>query len=493
MERLARPRRHGIRIMTRGPRSAALARRRPGAAGAGPAAAIRRPWRAVGLLAILVLAAACSEVDVEQARVCEQLLPALEGEGAAVEVLGRDRHPEAEHGVVIRYRAGTAAGAAEDHWVACRFAGGGFAPDRLQLTGVATDRRGAFSDIQLFMLRRFWLGRFESLAGVRGGAVSGKPSVRVSVLYFLQQAINALALSCVYGLLAVAYTLVFGLVGRINLAFGELAMIGAYVTLLGVHLLTLAGGIAVPVVLVTVLGFAAAFTAAYGRATEYVVFRPLRGSPSQAVLIATVGLAIFLQEFVRLSQGTRERWLQPVLGDVHVLAAADGFTLVVNNFQVLIVAVMAALVAVHRRLVERSRFGLAWQACAQDPGMAVLCGIDAGRTAALTFVLSGAYAGVAGWVIMLHYGGISFYMGTVLGFKALTAAIVGGIGSVPGAVLGGLFIGLVETFWSGYLTVAYRDLAVFGLLAAVLIFRPHGLVARPGIEKLPGPGAPLRR
>jgi branched-chain amino acid transport system permease protein len=448
--------------------------------------------RAVGLAGVLLTVAACSDVDVEQARVCELLLPVLEDPGVSVRVLAREVDPKAEHGVVVRYRAGTAAGISAERWVACRFAGGGFAMDRLQLTGVATDRHGAMSDVQLFMLRRFWLGRFEAQAGVRGGALPGPRSPGLAALYFLQQAVNTLAVSCVYGLLAVAYTLVFGLIGRINLAFGELAMIGAYVTLLGVHALTVGGGIAVPMTLVAVLGLAAASSAAYGRATEFVVFRPLRGSPSQAVLIATVGLGLFLQEFVRLSQGARERWLQPVLGDVHALATAQGFTLVITDFQLLIVALMVVLVVVHRRLIERSRFGLAWQACAQDSGMAALCGVDADRTAAATFLLSGAYAGIAGWVIMLHYGGISFYMGTVLGFKALTAAVVGGIGSVPGAVLGGLFVGFVEIFWSAYLPTAYRDVAVFGLLAAMLIFRPHGLVARPTLRRRPGPGAAHR-
>jgi branched-chain amino acid transport system permease protein len=426
-------------------------------------------------LSLTLVAAACSEVDIEQARDCEVLIPALEEPAATVEILRREADPTAENAVVIHYRSRGSSGPAETHWVACRFGGADFARDRRDLKAVATDRDGAFSEIRLQILRRFWLSSVESQAAVQPVA----PDAAVDpLLYLLQQIVNALVVCSLYGLLAVAYTLVYGIIGRINLAFGELSMIGAFATLLGVALFAVAGGVILPLALLAALAFAMSVSALYGWATERVVFRPLRGSASQAPLIATIGLAVFLQEYVRLAQGSRDYWLQPVFSDSYLIAGAGDFPVLVTLTQILIVGLTAGLYAAHRWLVEPSGFGLAWQACAQDTRMAALCGVDVDRPVSLTFVLGGAYAASAGFMITLYYGGVNFHMGTLLGFKALTAAIVGGIGSVPGALLGGILIGLLETFWSGYLTVAYKDVAVFGLLAVVLALRPEGLLGK---------------
>ena len=430
-------------------------------------------FRKLVLLLFIPLLSSCSEVDVEQARACEHLIAAFEENSATAEIVAREADPEAAGTVIIRYRV-----AGEEHWVSCRFAGAGLETERLTLEGVATDRKGPLSAIQLQILRRFWLQNLEALAAARGAAAVDREKLLSHLLYFLQQVVNSLTVCAVYGLLAMAYTLVYGIVGRINLAFGELLMIGGYVTLLGVYLFAFAGAAVLPLALVAIAVLAAGFTSLYGWTIERLVFRPLRRSGTQAVLIATIGLAIFLQEYVHLAQGSRERWLQPVLSETHVLASAHGFTLVITTFQALIVLLVACAYLTHLKLVDRSRFGMAWRATAQDGVMATLCGIDAGRTVALTFVLGGAYAGVAGCLLALYSGGVSFYMGTVYGFKALTAAIVGGIGSVPGAMLGGLLIGLLETFWSGYLTIAYRDVVVFGMLAAILVFKPEGLLSR---------------
>jgi branched-chain amino acid transport system permease protein len=434
-----------------------------------------RRWRAFAALAAAAVVWGCSGVDAEQARICQMLLPALEQGAGDLNILGSAADPDAENTVIVRYRVPTAAGISEDHWISCQFAGAGFEPDKRHLTGVATDRQGRLSDVEMHMLRRFWLGRFPARTEAGAGQSPVQTTAALPALYFLQQTVNALTVSCVYALLAVAYTLVYAIVGRINLAFGEFAMIGSYVTLLAIHVLAAGDAGALLVMPVAIL-LAVLVTGLHGWAAERTVFRPLRGSGSQSVLIATVGLAIFLQEYVRLTQGARDRWLQPVLSDVYLIARSEGFPVTITAFQILIVVVTVGLFAAHRRFIDGGRFGRAWNACAQDPGMAGLCGIDPGRTTALTFALGAGYAGVAGTVIALYYGGVGFYMGTVLGFKALTAAVVGGIGSVGGAVLGGILIGVLETFWSGYLSVAYRDVAVFGVLALVLIFRPGGLV-----------------
>ena len=421
--------------------------------------------------------AACGGVDVEQAQICEYVVEALEEPTVRVDIVERSVDPDAENAVMIRYEARRPGDAAVGHWVSCRFAGSGLDVERLVLTGVATDRRGALSQSRVHMLHRFWLRKFEALAAVKGAGDDDGRSLTRHLLYFLQLSLNALSVSCVYGLLAMAYTLIYGIIGRINLAFGEFAMLGAYATLVGVHLFS-GTDVALALALVTVLAAAVLTGALWGWTAERTVFRPLLRGSSQAVLIATIGLAIFLQEAVRLSHGARERWVQQIFGDTHTIAAVSGFSAVVTTFQLVIVAATVFLFVIHRRYLERSRFGLDWRACAQDSGMATLCGVDAGRTLRLTFALGGAYAAMAGCVVTLYYGGASFYMGTLLGFKALTAAIVGGIGSVTGAIVGAVVIGFVETYWSGYLEIAYRDIAVFGLLAVVLIFRPEGLVAR---------------
>ncbi len=436
----------------------------------------RMPWAGRGVAVLVAaLVAACGGLDVEQARICESLLPALEPGAAEATAPRAEIDPGTENTVIVRY--GVPEGPAlMEHWIRCTFGGSGFDVARRELVAVATDRRGPLTDVQLFMLRRFWLGSIESQAAVRGSPVPADAAFP----YAVQQAVNGVTIGFVYALLAVAYTLVFALIARINLAFGELAMIGAYGALVAVYLFAIAGGAGVVPTLALALGCAVGITAVYGWASERGVFRPLRGHPSQAVLIATVGLAIFLQELVRLTQGARDRWLQPVLNDTHVIAAGDGFTAVVTTFKVVIVIFIAALFAGLWALMVRGRFGRAWRACADDMGMAALCGIDADRTVAWTFVLSAACAAVCGVIIALHYGGVSFHMGTMLGFKALTAAIVGGIGSLPGALVGGLLVGLVETAWSAYLSGAYRDAAVFTLLAVVLVFRPRGLFGRAG-------------
>lgn len=258
-------------------------------------------------------------------------------------------------------------------------------------------------------------------------------------------------------------------------------MVGAYAALVAVHgtagwaATALAAGGVVPIVLAAMLA-AAAVAALLSWTTGRVIFRPLGRSPSQPVLIATVGLAIVLQEAVRLSQGARERWLQPVLNEPMVLSG-HGFAVTITVAKVAIVALTVVLFGALLRAVRAGRWGRAWRACADDAGMAALCGIDVGRTVAMTFVVSGACAGIAGAIIALHYGGVGFTMGTILGFKALTAAVAGGIGSLPGAMLGSLLIAAIETVWSAYLPIAGRDVAVFALLAIVLVFRPGGLFA----------------
>jgi branched-chain amino acid transport system permease protein len=398
-----------------------------------------------------------------------------------VRITGREVDQGAPHAVLIRYAVRPAGALPETrHWLSCRFAGSGFDQDRLRLVGVVSDREGTLSEVRLFMLRRYWLGLYEGQGGAETPEGGVPRDLHGRLLYALQLAVNALVLGCLYGLLALGYTLVYGIARRINLAFGEIAMIGAYTAFIGVTALALLGVGVLPLALLAVLALVALVGAVHGWVTERLVFRPLHDQPSQAPLIATIGLALFLQEYLRLSQGSADRWIQPVFSDAHRLAgSAGGFAVTVSTSQLLILGLTGALYLGLWHLMTRTAFGRAARACADDLRMAALCGVPVARTMARIFTLGAACAAAAGFVILLRYGGVRFSDGFLLGFKALTAAILGGIGSIPGAMAGGLLIGTLETFWAGYLTLAYKDVAVFALLAAVLIWRPHGLFGHP--------------
>ncbi len=408
------------------------------------------------------------------------MIPGVEGADTGITIEGREVDPTAANAVIIRYRMTGPDAAPGVHWLSCRFGGSGFDRDRLKLIGVVGDRAGELSDVQVFLLRQYWLGRYEEQArggeSPAGGAAFGGWR---DLLYGLQLAIEALTLGCLFGLVAIGYTLVYGIIGKINLAFGEIAMVGAYTSFIGVTVLALSGTSALPLGLLAVLALAAVVGSAHGLVTERLVFRPLRDVPSQAPLIATIGLAIFLQEYLRLTQGSADRWIQPVFSEAHSLTEAGGFDVSVSTSQIMVMVLAIALYGGLWLLMARSRFGRQARACADDVDMAAFCGINVDRIVALVFSLGAAYAAIAGFVILLRYGGVRFSDGYLLGFKALTAAIIGGIGSVPGAMLGGLIIGTLETFWAGYLSLAYKDVAVFGLLAAVLIWRPQGLLGQP--------------
>jgi branched-chain amino acid transport system permease protein len=300
----------------------------------------------------------------------------------------------------------------------------------------------------------------------------------------LQQLINGLTLGAVYGLIAIGYTMVYGIIGMINFAHGDIYMVSAFIAVTAFTLLASLGVSSVPLALLTVLVFSVLFTSVYGWAVERTAYRPLRGSTRLAPLISAIGMSIFLQNMVQLTQGARVKPIPPVLIGGFDLLTIDGFTVHLAYSQLLIIVVTVALMAAFSYVIGRTSFGRQQRACEQDRTMTALLGINVDRTISLTFMLGAMLAAVAGVLVTVYYGVVDFYIGFVAGIKAFTAAVLGGIGSLPGAMLGGLLIGLIEAFWAAYLSPEYKDVATFSILIMVLMFRPSGLLGHPEVEKV---------
>ncbi len=301
---------------------------------------------------------------------------------------------------------------------------------------------------------------------------------------FIQQLINGVSLGAIYGLIAIGYTMVYGIIGMINFAHGDIYMIGAFTALIGFLLMGAFGITWIPLALFVVLILAVVFTAAYGWAVERIAYRPLRNSTRLAPLISAIGMSIMLENYVQLIQGARTKPQSNLITGGFALMNEGGFTVQVRYLQIVIVVLTVLIMLGFTLLIHRTPLGRAQRATEQDKKMAALLGVNVDRTISLTFVLGAALAAVAGMMVLLYYGQINFYIGFVAGIKAFTAAVLGGIGSLPGAMLGGLLIGMIEIMWSGYFSVDYKDVAALSVLVMVLIFRPTGLLGRPDLEKV---------
>jgi branched-chain amino acid transport system permease protein len=303
---------------------------------------------------------------------------------------------------------------------------------------------------------------------------------------FVQQLINGLTLGSIYGLIAIGYTMVFGIIGMVNFAHGDVFMLSAFIALILFLILTTWLGISsIALALFIVMVLSMVLTSLWGWVTERLAYRPLRGSFRLAPLISAIGVSIFLANFVQVAQGARNKPTPPMVREVIPLWTGDnGYTVALSYKQVIIMVVTAVLLTIFWYIVQKTPLGRAQRACEQDRKMAALLGVDVDRTISLTFVIGAALAAVAGTMYLLYYGVVSFADGFVPGVKAFTAAVLGGIGSLPGAVLGGLIIGLIETMWSAYFSIEYKDVAAFSILAIVLIFMPSGILGRPEVEKV---------
>jgi branched-chain amino acid transport system permease protein len=302
--------------------------------------------------------------------------------------------------------------------------------------------------------------------------------------YFVQQLINGVTLGSIYGLIAIGYTMVYGIIGMINFAHGDVFMVGGFIALIAFLALVAIGVTAIPLALFLVLLIAMGLTALYGWTVERIAYRPLRHSTRLAPLISAIGMSIILQNYVQLAQGARVKPLPPLIEGTHTLFETGSFAVQLSNVQIIVVVTTLVLMLAFSWLVARTRLGRDMRACEQDLKMASLVGVDIDRTISLTFVIGAALAAVAGIMYLLYYGVVDFFIGFVAGVKAFTAAVLGGIGSLPGAMLGGLLIGLIETFWSAYFSIEYKDVAAFSILIVVLIFLPTGILGRPEVEKV---------
>jgi len=299
---------------------------------------------------------------------------------------------------------------------------------------------------------------------------------------FIQQLINGLALGSVYALIALGYTMVYGILQLINFAHGEVYMLGAYLGIIVLGVLTSFGFTAshLPLSLVIALVVSMAFCAAYGAAIERIAYRPLRHAAKLAPLISAVGMSIILQNVVMLAQGKEYKNLPPLL-------ASEGLAIGGANaspVQLFILGASVLLMVVLQLFVARTRLGKAMRATSQDRVMAGLVGININLVISVTFMIGSALAAVAGVMVTLYYGVVHFFMGYTAGLKAFTAAVLGGIGSIPGAMLGGFALGLIENFGASYVSSVYKDAFAFLVLIITLILRPSGLLGQKAVDKV---------
>ena len=430
----------------------------------------RHPTKLFAVLALALLALGACDADRSQHRaICARILEVLLPENAAPSVVTVEQDPRAPDDVEITFRP---RGAFEDREIVCHFAPGSSAA-RFALDAVVLNGR-KLTDVQLFLLHR-WLGQAPPAALLRepGRMVQWTPGLHAA--YLVQQLLNGIVIGAVIALVAVGYTMVYGITRHIQFAYGELVTIGAMTLGLFYAMLWIPGLANLATVLGLALPLVIAVAALTGWSIERAAFRKLIHACAQPPLIAAVGLSIFLQEFIRLSQGARSRWMPPLVGGSVELFTSGGFTVSLTYMQLIVVVLAIALSLASGWALAHTGHGREYRAVADDPRMAALLGVDVNRVIARTYALGAALAAVAGAAIIMRYGEAGTGLGAAFGFKALTAAILGGIGSFAGALTGGLLIGLVEALWAGYVGAEWRDTAVFGVLILVLVFKPAGL------------------
>lgn len=299
----------------------------------------------------------------------------------------------------------------------------------------------------------------------------------------LQQIFNGLTLGAVYGLIAIGYTMVYGIIGMINFAHGEVYMISAYLCAIGLALLSFFGLHSFPLLIFGTLLFTIVVTGVYGWVIERIAYRPLRGSTRLAPLISAIGMSLILQNYAQISQGPRQQGIPTLLDGILRFHIGDSLVQLTYTKVFILAASLFGMLAL-TYIIGHTTLGRMCRATQQDRRMASILGINTDRIISTVFVIGAAMAGLAGVLITMNYGTFDFYVGFIIGIKAFTAAVLGGIGSLPGAMLGGLILGVAEALFSGMVNSDYKDVFSFSLLVVILIFRPQGLLGRPLVAKV---------
>jgi len=299
---------------------------------------------------------------------------------------------------------------------------------------------------------------------------------------FLQQLVNGLTLGNVYALIALGYTMVYGILELINFAHGEIYMLGAYLGIILLAFFTAIGltAFSLPLSLFLVFVLTVLFCASYGYTIEKVAYKPLRNAQRLSPLISAIGVSIFLQNYVMLTQGATDKVFPSVVG-------SGGFELwgtTVTYLQAMIIVTSLLIMSLLHLFVMKTRTGKAMRAVAQDKVMASLVGVNTDSVISVTFIIGSGLAAVAGIMVAMYYGLVNYSIGYSAGIKAFTAAVLGGIGSIPGAMFGGILLGLIESFGASYISSEYKDAYAFIILILILLLKPEGLFGKQTEEKI---------
>jgi len=298
--------------------------------------------------------------------------------------------------------------------------------------------------------------------------------------YFLELFLGGLTRGSIYALIALGYTMVYGIIELINFAHGEIYMIGAFTGLIVISVLTMLGWNSIAIIVLAAL-IAMLYSAAYGFTIEKIAYKPLRGSQRLSALISAIGMSLFLQNYVLLAQTSN---FLPYPNLVPTLDFLKPYEHIVRSTEIVIYIAAALVMVLLTYLIKFTRMGKAMRAVAQDRDMSMLVGVDVNRVISFTFIIGSSIAALGGVLVASHIGQVNFYVGFIVGIKAFVAAVLGGIGSMPGAVLGSLVLGWTESFFTGYISSDYEDVFAFLFLVLILIFRPAGLLGRSDTDKV---------
>ncbi|HKJ85508.1 MAG TPA: branched-chain amino acid ABC transporter permease LivH [Spirochaetia bacterium] len=296
---------------------------------------------------------------------------------------------------------------------------------------------------------------------------------------FINLFFSGLTRGSIYALLALGYTMVYGIIQLINFAHGEIYMIGAFTALIMTSVFTILGLPAAAIISLALL-IAVIWSSMYGYTIDKIAYKPVRNAPRLSALISAIGMSLFLQNYVRLAQTSDFLPFPRLIPSMPFLAGISGL----NSSQFVIFVTTAVVMVILTILIKFTRIGKSMRAAAQDRTMAMLTGVNVNNVIGLTFVIGSATAAIGGVLISSHIGQINFYIGFLAGIKAFVAAVLGGIGSIPGAVLGSFVLGLTESYGAGYISSDYEDVFAFIFLVVILIFRPSGLLGKSTNQKV---------